>query len=191
MRNSLRFLLCLLALAASIALLAGGALAQDGRDLSEEARRAYAKGLKEAGTLVRDKQYAPALALLETLLGQRPREPQARFLKGVAQTEQGQAAAAITTFQGLIEDYPELPEPYNNLAVLYARQGEYENAKAALETAIKAAPDWPVARENLGDLYARLAAVQYDRAAMLDKGNKSAPAKLELVRQLLAPTAPR
>ena len=43
--------------------------------------------------------------------------------------------------------------------------------------------------ENLGDIYARLAADEYGKAAKLDKTNKSAPAKLVLVRDLLANAA--
>jgi Flp pilus assembly protein TadD len=156
-------------------------------ELSEDARKAYNQGLKEARDLMTRKEFAAATARIDALLASRPREPQARFLKGVAQTEQGQSAAAIATFRGLVEDYPELPEPYNNLAVLYAQKGDYENARVVLETAIRAAPDWAVAHENLGDVYARLAAAQYNRAATLDKGNKTAPAKLVLARQLLAP----
>ena len=95
----------------------------------------------------------------------------------------------MATFRALIEDYPELPEPYNNLAVLYAQRGEYESARVALETAVKAAPDWWVAHENLGDIYARLAAAEYDRAAKLDRHNKTAGAKLALVREILASPA--
>ena len=178
---------CILALF----LLAPGvpALAQDGREFPDEMRKQYAIGLKEASALVKDRQYANAEAKLDALLLQRPREPQARFLKGVAETELGKTDAAIAVFRGLIEDYPELPEPYNNLAVLYAQRGEYESARLALETAIRTAPNWAVAHENLGDVYARLAATQYDRAAKLDRDNKTAPLKLTLVRDLLAPGA--
>jgi Flp pilus assembly protein TadD len=96
----------------------------------------------------------------------------------------------MAVFRGLIEDYPELPEPYNNLAVLLAQRGEYENAKVALETAIRTAPDWAVPHENLGDIYARLAALEYAQAAKFDKANKTASAKLALVRDLLASAAP-
>jgi Flp pilus assembly protein TadD len=163
------------------------AAAQDGRDLSEDARKQYAQGLREAAAFVKDRQLANAHAKLDVLLAQRPREPQARFLKGVVQTEQGQDAAAIATFSSLIEDYPELPEPYNNLAVLYAQKGEYAGARVALESAVKTAPDWAVAHENLGDIYARLAAAEYATAAKLDRNNKTAPAKLTLARELLAP----
>lgn len=184
MRRFVTILCAAVAVAAAVP-----AIAQDGRDLTEEARRQYAQGLREAQALARDRQFAGATAKLDVLLAQRPREPQARFLKGVVQTEQGQDAAAIATFSALIEDYPELPEPYNNLAVLYAQKGEYESARVALESAVKAAPDWGVAHENLGDVYARLAAAEYQTAARLDRGNKSAPAKLALARDLLASAA--
>jgi Flp pilus assembly protein TadD len=165
------------------------AFAQDGRELTEEARKQYAIGLKEASALVKERQYAGAQAKIDALLLQRPREPQARFLKGVAETELGKTDTAMAVFRALIEDYPELPEPYNNLAVLYAQRGEYDSARLALETAIRTAPNWATAHENLGDLYARLAASEYDRAVKLDRDNKTAPAKLKFVRDLLVPDA--
>ena len=154
-------------------------------ELSEAARKVYNQGLREVREMIARKDYAAAGTRADALLATRPREPQARFLKGVVQTELEQNALAIATFRALIEDYPELPEPYNNLAFIYAQRGEYELARLALETAIRAAPDWAVAHENLGDVYARLAAAQYNRAAALDRSNKTAPAKLVLVRSLL------
>jgi tetratricopeptide (TPR) repeat protein len=159
-------------------------------DLSEPARRTYNQSLKEATELVAKKSYPAALAKLDALIAQRPREPQARFQKGVVQSETGQTDAAILTFRTLTEDYPELPEPHNNLAVLYAQKGEYVLARSELETAIQTAPDWPVAHENLGDIFTRLAAAEYARAQTLDKGNKSAPAKLALAKQILVPAPP-
>jgi cyclophilin family peptidyl-prolyl cis-trans isomerase/Tfp pilus assembly protein PilF len=119
--------------------------------------------LKEAGTLIKERQFVTAGSKLDALISQRPREPQARFLKGVVETELGHTDVAIEVFRGLIADYPELPEPYNNLAVIYAQKGEYDSARIALETAVRTAPNWSVARENLGDIYARLAAAEYDR----------------------------
>jgi tetratricopeptide (TPR) repeat protein len=165
-------------------------VAQDDREIPEEARRQYAEALKEAAALVGNKQYDSAQEKLATLLAKRPREPRARFLKGVVETDQGRVEAAMATFRGLIEDYPELPEPYNNLAVLLAQRGEYESAKVELETAIRTAPDWSVPHENLGDIYARLAALEYAQAVKFDKNNKTAPAKLAIVRDLLASAAP-
>jgi Flp pilus assembly protein TadD len=178
-------LLCFFLLTAGVP-----AFAQDSRELTEEVRKQYNAGLKEAGTLIRERQFATAEEKLNALIAQRPREPQARFLKGVVESELGHADAAIEIFRGLIADYPELPEPYNNLAVIYAQKGEYDSARRALETAVRTAPNWAVARENLGDIYARLAAAEYDRAAKLDRDNKTAPAKLTLVRNLLAGSLP-
>jgi Flp pilus assembly protein TadD len=157
-------------------------------ELSEDARKAYAQGLREARDLVARKEFATAATRIDALVAQRPREPQARFLKGVVETERGDRDAAIATFRALSQDYPELPEPYNNLAVLYAQRGDYEGARIALESALGASPDWALAHENLGDVHARIAAVHYGRATALDRDGKSAAVKLALVRELLAPT---
>jgi tetratricopeptide (TPR) repeat protein len=151
--------------------------------------------LAEAVQMIRDGHYAPALAKIEGVLATDGKNPQARFLKGVVETDQNETDAAIQTFEGLNEDYPELPEPYNNLAVIWAQQGQYEKARKALELALVTRPDYGVAHENLGDIYARLASLEYDRAIALDKNNKSAQTKLTLVRELFAvapsPTAPK
>jgi len=183
------------ALAAAVlvlTLLLGGGLparAQDAAELSPTERTAYAKGVREAATLVRERRFVEARQKLEVLLAQRPSEPQARFLMAVADTEEGRTDAAIAAFESLTRDYPELPEPWNNLAALYVGRGDYDGARLALQTAVAAAPDWAVAHENLGDLYAALARKQYERAAALDRKSVSAATKLRLVRELLAPPA--
>jgi hypothetical protein len=51
---------------------------------------------------------------------------------------------------------------------------------------VKANPDYATAHENLGDVYSRLAGSEYNRAATLDTGNKSAQAKLALMKDLYA-----
>jgi Flp pilus assembly protein TadD len=182
-------------LAVALAIVAQPALAQsdattDPREFSEAARKAYAQSLREARALISEKKYDEAVALLDKLSAERPREPQARFLKGVALADAGKTDAAIAMFQAVLGDFPELPEPHNNLAVLYAQKGEYGLARDELEAAISAAPDYVVAYENLGDIYARLAAANYEKVIARDARNKSAPAKLKLVREVLAPAAP-
>ena len=142
--------------------------------------------LAEARRLIGEGQYAGALAKIEAVLASDAKNPQARFLRGVAETDQGETDEAIATFEGLTEDYPELPEPHNNLAVIWAQQGKYAKAKTALETALQARPDYSIAHENLGDVYTRLAGAEYDRAVNLDKTNKSAQTKLTMVRELFA-----
>jgi len=140
--------------------------------------------LAAANKLIHDGEYAEALEKIDAVLANDARNPQARFLKGVIQTDQGETEEATATFQALTEDFPELPEPHNNLAVIWAQKGRYDIAKSELETALAAHPDYAIAHENLGDIYTRLAGAEYDRAASLDKTNKSAQAKLALVRQM-------
>jgi len=151
--------------------------------------------LAEVARLIREGQFAPARAKLDSVLATDAKNPQARFLKGVVQTDEAETDAAIATFQALTEDYPELPEPYNNLAVIWAQRGEYDKARKALELALTTRPDYAIAHENLGDIYSRMASAEYDRAIALDKTNRSAQAKLALVRELFAvapsSTAPR
>ena len=157
--------------------------ARDPRGMNDAERKAYALSLREAQGLLERKQYDEAIAKLDTLTAEQPREPQARFIKGVALTDEGKTEEAIAQFQALVADFPELPEPRNNLAVLYAKKGEYSLARDELERAVQTAPDYAIARENLGDVYARLAQVQYERVVALDKRNRSAPAKLKLIRE--------
>jgi len=142
--------------------------------------------LADVTRMIRDGQYVTAMAKLDTVLAADARNPQARFLRGVVQTDQGDTDDAVETFQLLTEDFPELPEPHNNLAVIWAQKGDYDRALAELRIALAAHPDYAIAHENLGDVYTRLAGAEYDRAVKIDKTNRSAQAKLVLVRELYA-----
>ena len=155
-------------------------------EYTDEARRSYAQQLNEARVLLEAKRYDEAITRLSAVSKERPREAQARFLMAVAQADSGRPQDAVATLRALLSDFPELPEPRNNLAVLYAGQGNYPLARQELELAIAAAPDYAIAHENLGDVYARLAVTQYERAAALDKANRTAAPKLKLARELLA-----
>jgi tetratricopeptide (TPR) repeat protein len=148
------------------------------------AQAAPADDLKEGSRLYQQGKLQPALDKINAVLAVQPRDPQARFLKGLILTEQKKTPEAIAVFTGLTEDYPELPEPYNNLAVLYASQGNYDKAKSSLELAIHTHPSYATAHENLGDVYAQLASRAYDRALQLDKNNAAAQVKLAMVKDL-------
>jgi tetratricopeptide (TPR) repeat protein len=145
---------------------------------------APADDLKEGSRLYQQGKLQPAMDKINAFLATQPRDPQARFLKGLILTEQKKVPEAIQVFTGLTEDYPELPEPYNNLAVLYASQGNYDKAKSSLELAIHTHPSYATAHENLGDVYAQLASRAYDRALQLDKNNAAAQVKLAMVKDL-------
>jgi tetratricopeptide (TPR) repeat protein len=141
--------------------------------------------VQDAAKLLRAGQHKQALDLVNKVLKAKPRDAQARFLKGLIYTEQGNSKEAIEIFTKLTQDYPELPEPYNNLAVIYASQGQYEKARAALEQSIRTHPSYATAYENLGDVYAKLASQAYDKALQLDSSNAAAKNKLSLVRELV------
>lgn len=111
--------------------------------------------------LIRADQPAQAIERADAWLAQRPKDPQVRFLKGMAQTHLGDTEAAYTTYTELVRDYPELPEPQNNLAVLHAKAGRLDQARAALETAVQLNPGYAIAHQNLGDVYLRLASQAY------------------------------
>jgi len=145
---------------------------------------AYADDMQDANKFLRAGQHPQALASVNKALAAKPRDPQARFLKAVILTEQGNTKEAIGIFTKLTQDFPELPEPYNNLAVIYAGQGQYEKARAALEQSIRTHPSYATAYENLGDVYAKLASQAYDKALQLDKTNTGAQNKLSLVREI-------
>ena len=146
---------------------------------------ARADDLQDAAKLLKAGQHRQALTLVDKVLAAKPRDAQARFLKGLIFTEQGKSKEAIDIFTQLTKDYPELPEPYNNLAVIYASQGQYDKARAALEQSIRTHPSYATAYENLGDVYAKLASQAYDKALQIDSSNAAAKNKLSLVRELV------
>ena len=148
---------------------------------------AQADDYTEITQLIKAGKPADALAKADQRLAANPRDPQLRFLRGVAQADSGKPADAITTFTKLTEEYPELPEPYNNLAVLYANQNQLDKARTALEMAIRTNPSYATAHENLGDIYAKLASQAYNKALQLDANNaNSVKPKLALIRELFS-----
>jgi tetratricopeptide (TPR) repeat protein len=146
---------------------------------------AHADDLQDAARLLKAGQHQQALERVNKVLAGKPKDPQARFLRGLIFTEQGKTKEAIEIFTQLTKDYPELPEPYNNLAVIYAAQGQYDRARAALEQSIRTHPSYATAYENLGDVYAKLASQAYDKALQIDSKNAAAKNKLSLVRELV------
>jgi tetratricopeptide (TPR) repeat protein len=151
---------------------------------------ALADDVQEASRLLRAGQPQQALERVNRALAAKPKDAQARFLKGLIFAEQGNSREATDIFLALTKDYPELPEPYNNLAVIYASQGQYDKARSALEQSIRTHPSYATAYENLGDVYAKLASQAYDKALQIDSANPGAKNKLALVRDLVGGNAP-
>jgi tetratricopeptide (TPR) repeat protein len=150
---------------------------------------ACADEVQDISKLFKQGKQEQALGRVNTYLGAKPKDAQARFLKGLILTELDKTDDAIRIFSGLTEDFPELPEPYNNLAVLYASQGQYDKARISLEMAIRTHPSYATAHENLGDIYAKMASQAYDRALQLDHGNTGTQTKLAMVKDIFAAEA--
>ena len=147
----------------------------------------HAEDYSDIIQLLKTGKAAEALVKADQRLAANSRDPQLRFLRGVAQADSGKQGEAITTFTKLTEEYPELPEPYNNLAVLYANQNQLDKARTALEMAIRTNPSYATAHENLGDIYAKLASQAYNKALQLDAANAtSLKPKLALIRELFS-----
>ena len=156
---------------------------------------AHANVAAEAQQMLQQGNAAAALRALDDHLRRNPQDAEARFMRGITLAQLDRVPDAIKAFADLTRDYPQLPEPYNNLAVLYAQQGDYEKARDALEAALATHPSYSTAHENLGDIYAALAGASYNRALMLDQGNRGIQQKLSLISQMdgapaVAPPAP-
>ena len=138
----------------------------------------------EVSRLMRAGEAIKAEQLARRYIEQNPRDPQMRFLLGVAQNQQGNVADAQETFTRLTQEFPELPEPHNNLAVIHAAAGRYDEARVALEAALRANPRYAVALENLGDVHARLAQRAWQASQQIDATNARLAPKLKAVQGL-------
>jgi Flp pilus assembly protein TadD len=136
-------------------------------------------------TLLRQAKDKEALALVETALASKPRDPQMRFWKGLLLDRQGQRDSALLVYRDLTQDYPELPEPHNNLGVILAAKGDLQGARAAFEMALRTNPAYTVAYENLGDIWMQLARQSYRQALRLEPQRGSASRKLEQLEPAL------
>lgn len=130
--------------------------------------------LERAFSLVAEKRYSEARAILDPLLERAPDAPRVRLVHGVLLAREGKTAEAIALFESLRKDRPEMFEAYNNLAVLYAGEGRLEAARRTSIAALERRPE-AVAYANLGDIYMRLARRAYARARGVgDEGRASA-----------------
>ena len=154
---------------------------------------AHADIYGELAALTRAGNPEQAIAQADAYLTSNPRDPQVRFLKGVAQSRAGDTQAATETFERLVEEYPELPEPYNNLAVIFAAQNQLDKARGALEMAVRNNPNYALAHENLGDIYARLAHNAYQHSLQLQPAatqQRGLSLKLSTLAAMLQPAQP-
>jgi tetratricopeptide (TPR) repeat protein len=165
----------------------GGAQAHaQSRPADKPPEAAQGERYRQLQSMIQQGRAEAALAEADKLIEARPRDAQARFVKGVALAALNRPDAAAEIFVALTEEFPELPEPYNNLAVIYAQQRQFDKARVALEAAIRNHPDYAIALENLGDVHVSLAGEAYAKAQALDAGNSGVGRKLTLAREIAA-----
>lgn len=144
---------------------------------------------QEARQLIANGDAGIALVQLDTYLANNPKDPEARFARGMALSRLNRGNEAKKAFSELIRDVPQYPEPYNNLGVLLAGAGEYAKARTAFEAAIVKNPGYTSAQLNLGEIEVALAIQAYQAVLNTEPGNTMAQAKLALLKSLQT-TAP-
>lgn len=158
-------------LASALLLAAGAGRADIARDVDDQLRRGDPPA---------------ALALVDAALSARPRDAQARFLRGLVLMEMRRDEPAQALFTQLHQEYPELPEPLNNLALLHARAGRLEEARMALESALRNDPGHRLARLNLAEVHLMLAVRSWELAAASAPLDARTRARLQAARDLSA-----
>lgn len=136
-------------------------------------------------TLIANGDLPAALERAERAVRDKPRDPQARFMRGVVLMDLQRDAEAMAVFTELAQEYPELPDPPNNIALLQARAGRLEQARASLELALRNDPTHRMARANLGQVYLMLAVQAWEQAAAQGPLDVPLQRKLEAARALL------
>jgi tetratricopeptide (TPR) repeat protein len=148
------------------------------------AAHAQADAAADVNAMLQARQYEAALGKAAEHLKKNPRDPQMRFLQGLALTNMDRKREAAAVFTALTRDYPKLAEPYNNLAVIHASSGRYDDALAALNKAIQVDPNYATAYENLADLHLQLAQQAYAKVLQVNPGNEAARLRQAQLRKL-------
>ena len=141
-------------------------------------------------TLLERDDLPAALERAERALGDKPRDPQLRFLRGVVLMDLRRDADALAAFTQLTQEYPELPDPYNNIAVLQVRAGRPDLALQALQAALRNDPGHRRARANLGQVHLMLAVQAWEQSAAIGPLETPTQRLLEGVRALLQAGSP-
>lgn len=142
-----------------------------------------ADALQEAESLLEKQQYDQAETRLQTLVQAHPRDPQAWFDLGFAQSHLGKTAEAIAAYKKATELSPKWFEAQLNLGVTQAKAGNFPDAAAALSAAVQLKPTRQAgAQQSMGKAWLTLAQVleqsdpkqavsAYEQAIKLDPNN--------------------
>src|SRR5262249_3160492 len=107
----------------------------------------------EGRTLLFDKKYAEAAALLERSIAIDPGGAYAYNAMGIAYLEQADYPRAAAAFRDAARRAVHWAYPLHNLALTYTQTGDFGAAVRAYQDAIRQAPDAAYLHYNLGLVY--------------------------------------
>ncbi|MDI9331274.1 MAG: tetratricopeptide repeat protein [Alphaproteobacteria bacterium] len=139
---------------------------------------------------LRQARFEQVFTLSDRALADRPRDPQVRFWRALAQDKLGRTEQALTEYQALVQDHPELPEPHNNLGVLLLRRGDLDAAHAAFQQALRMDAGYAEAMENLGDVLVLQARRLYQQSAQSGPPRPALRDKINALPLLPSPQKP-
>jgi tetratricopeptide (TPR) repeat protein len=113
-------------------------------------RTAMSPVLQKALSLHRAGQWAGAARLYQSILAEKPDDPDALYLLGVVHHQQGQHARAAELIGRACTLQPSTALFHADLAEAYRGLGQLERAVGCCQTALRLRPDFPEALCNLG-----------------------------------------
>jgi len=101
---------------------------------------------------VQEEKDVPAIAAMNDLLAQYPKDKWLQFLAGRWLLEQGRYEQSITILQRAVTIDADYPAAWNELAYAYAWSGNFEKAFAAMDRYVALEPDEPNPHDSYGEI---------------------------------------
>jgi tetratricopeptide (TPR) repeat protein len=101
---------------------------------------------------VQEDDYLPAIAAMNDLLAQYPRDSRLAFLAGDWLTLQERYQQAAVVLEHALSILPDYPAVLNDLGYTYAFDGDFEKAFAAMDRYIALVPDEPNPHDSFGEI---------------------------------------
>jgi tetratricopeptide (TPR) repeat protein len=101
---------------------------------------------------VQEDNYVPAIAAMNDLLAQYPRDQRLAFLVGGWLVRQERYTQGVMVLERAVTLHPDYPAALNELGYAYAFSGDFEKGFAALERYVALQPDEPNPHDSYGEI---------------------------------------